>query len=227
MKGIPMSTITRLLLVLAVGLGWSARGQWSSSSQKWHIRMDIGGTIPEDADLSKLDGPVTAGGELKLSPGFQFDAAIGYRFTPWLALEGELGFGYFDVDSVGDWSYPDSSLNQLTLMMNIVLEYPRGPLVPFAGLGAGGVYSTLSFGNYYWYYYSDADGVGSDFVPALQAFAGLRYEFNDNLSLGVVYRFLVTDRQEWDIDWWSGPDFDVAVDSIRTHSICLVLTAKF
>ena len=96
-----------------------------------------------------MDGPVTSGDEMELSAGIQFDFALGYRVTPWLTLEGEMGFSNNEVDSVGDWSYPDSALSQMTMMFNVQFAYPRGPLVPFAGIGAGGVLSELSFGNDY------------------------------------------------------------------------------
>jgi opacity protein-like surface antigen len=222
-----MRTITRLVLVFAACLTWAARGEEGSVLQRWQTRFDIGGSIPQNPTLSKFSGPITAGDEMELSAGIQFDFAVGYRVLPWLTLEGELGFSNNEVDSVGDWSYPDSALSQMTMMFNVEFAYPRGPLVPFVGIGAGGVLSDLSFGNDYYYYWSESDGSGSDFVPAAQVFAGLRYEFNDHCSLGVTYRFLVTARQEWDVDWWTGADFKVGVDSVRMHSVCLAFTARF
>jgi len=223
-----MKTITKLVLVTVGCLACSAAAdELSSRPEKWSVRFDIGGSIPDDPSLSRIGGPVTGGDEMELSPGIQFDFAVGYRIKPWLALEGELGFTYNEVDSVGNWDYPDSDLSQMLLMANVVFEYPRGPLVPFAGIGAGGVFSSLTFGNYYGAYYSDSDGSGTDFVPALQAFGGLRYEFSENWSVGVVYRFLVTDDQEWDVEWWDGRDFRIGVDSVSIHSICLVLSARF
>ena len=55
----------------------------------------------------------------------------------------------------------------------------------------------------------------------------LRYRFSDNWSLGVTYRFLATDRQHWDVDWWNGAEFGVSVDSIQMHAVCLVLSGSF
>ena len=161
-----MKLINRFLLVLVLSLVWPTRGEESSVLQRWRTRFDIGGSIPQNPTLSKIGGPITAGDEMELSAGIQFDFAVGYRVTPWLTLEGELGFSYNDVHSVGNWSYPDSALSQMTMMFNVEFAYPRGPLVPFAGIGAGGVLSELSFGNDYYYYWSESDGSGSDFVPA-------------------------------------------------------------
>ena len=223
-----MKNIKMLLVVSAGCLAMSAVADENSSlAQRWCVRFDIGGTFPENAKLTELDGPVPGGAEMKLSPGLQFDLATGYRITPWLALEGELGFTFNTVDSIGNWYYPNSELWQMLIMANVVVEYPRGPFVPFAGVGAGGALSTLSFGNDYYYDYGEPDAVGTDFVPAFQAFGGLRYQFNDQWGLGVVYRCLVTGDQKWDVDWSYGGSTRVAVDSVCIQSICLVITGSF
>jgi opacity protein-like surface antigen len=228
MKGISMKIIKLMVLVSVGCLVWSAVAEDGTSLDKrWRVNFDIGGTFSESATLSEFGGRVTGGGDLKLSPGMQVDLAAGYRFTPWLSLEGEFGFTYNSVDSVGNWSYPSSSLSQMLMMINVVVEYPRGPFVPFAGFGAGGVFSSLTFGNYYDFYGSYYDGEGTDFVPALQAFGGVRYDFNKQWSLGVIYRFLATDNQQWNVDWCDGSSFPIGVNRVCIQSICLQLTASF
>lgn len=226
---------TKMLVLVAAGcVAFAAVADDSSSlAQRWRVRFDIGGTFPEAARLTEIGGPITGGGELKLSPGLQFDLAAGYRVTPWLTLEAELGSTFNTVDSVGNWSYPNSEFWQMLMMANVVVEFPRGRLVPFAGVGAGGALSILSFGNYYdgysydGYSYTEPDGSGTDFVPAFQAFGGLRYRFSDQWNVGVVYRFLATGHQNWDVDWWDGRSFRVGVDSICLQSICLVVSGNF
>ena len=194
---------------------------------RWGARVDIGGTIPEDANLTEFGGPVS-GETLKLDPGFQFDMAGGYRFTPWLELGPELGFTFNTVDSIGGWSYPNTTLGQILMMANVRLEYPpHSRLAPFVGAGIGGVASFLTFGGGYDYYYYDPDGTGSDFSLGFQAFGGLRYKFNDQWSLGLEYRYLQTDPQRWDVDWWNGAGFTVGVDTIRIHSVCLIFSGEF
>lgn len=222
-----MRKMTTLLLVSAGCLTCAALGQESPTSERWRFRFDIGGTIPENPTLSEMGGPVTGGDKMELSAGMAFDFAAGYRVTPWLVLEGELGFTYNEIQSVGNWSYPNSSLSQMLMMVNAEFSYPLGRLVPFAGLGGGGVYSSVSFGNYYYYYWGDTDGWGDDFVPAAQAFAGLRFEFNRNWSAGVTYRFLATPSQNWNVEWWNGADFNLGVDRVCVHSICFTVTGTF
>ena len=222
-----MNSLMKLVLVSVCCLALTAPGQEHSSSQLWRLRFDIGGSIPEDPSLSEMGGPVTGGDTLELSAGLAVDLAAGYWLTPWLLLEGELGFTFNEIESVGNWSYPDSTLSQMLMMVNVEFSRPMGRFVPFAGIGGGGVYSSVSFGNDYDYYYSDADGRGNDFVPAAQAFAGFRFDFNSNWSAGVTYRLLATPDQEWDVEWWNGADFRIAVDRVCIHSICITVTGSF
>jgi len=226
-----MKSITKLILVTVGCLALTAPGQVNSSSQLWRFRFDVGGTIPEDPTLSEMGGPVTGGDTMELSAGMAFGFAAGYRLTPWLLLEGELGFTYNEIDSVGNWSYPDSGLSQMLMMVNAEFSYPLGRLVPFVGIGGGGVYSSVTFGNYDYYYYNDSDGWGDDFVPAAQVFAGLRFDFDSNWSAGVTYRLLATPSQKWDVEWdvpWGpGADFQIGVDGVVIHSICFTITGTF
>lgn len=215
-----------MALIAGACLALPALGDEYWPSQRWRLRFDVGGTIPQDPTVSEIGGPVT-GGKMDLDAGMAFDLGVGFRVAPWLTLEGELGFTYNHIDSIGNWFYPDSSLSQMSMMINAEFSYPIGRIVPFAGIGGGGVLSTVSFGNYYYYYYTDSDGWGTDFVPAAQAFAGLRIEFNQNWSAGVIYRFLATPGQNWDVDWWNGADFEFGVDKVFVHSICLTFTGTF
>jgi len=223
-----MKSSAACLLALMALMSFKATAQYSESSyQPWTFRFDVGGNIPESPSLTLYDGPVTAGDSMDLSAGGQLDFALGYRAVPWLIFEGEFGFSYNDINSIGNWTYRDSSLSQLTMMANVVIEPWHGPFVPYAGVGAGGVFSSVSFGNYSWYYYDSYDGYGTDFVPAVQAIAGLRYKLTETMSLGLTYRFLAVDRQKWDVDWWNGADFTVGVKSMTRHFIGLVFSCDF
>jgi len=191
---------------------------------RWRGRLGIGGTIPEDADLTEFAGPVS-GEHLQLAPGFQLDLGATYRVTPWLEVGPGLGFLFNTVDSFGESSYRDTSLFQMPIMAEAILEYPyAGRLAPYIGGGVGGVASVLTFGsNGYW----EPDGTGSDFVLGFEALAGLRYRFNNHFSLGVVYRFLATEEQNWNVDWWTDSYFRVGIDSMYVHSFSLVLGGSF
>jgi len=227
MKAQPFPTRRPLLLAvitLATLLHQPGRAQTLFDEPRWELRLDMGGTIPQDANLPRFGEPVS-GQQLKLSPGFQMDFAFNYKLTPWLAIGPELGFLYNSVNSFGDISYHDTFLFQMPMMANLTLEYPNQTrLRPYIGGGVGGVATALTFGeDYDW----GPDGIGSNFTFGFQAFAGLNFQLNQSTYLGAMYRFLYTDSQDWDVEWWTDYHFHVAVDPIQVHSFCLVLSCRF
>jgi opacity protein-like surface antigen len=199
----------------------------AQSHGAWVTRLELGGNIPDNPSINLFDGPVTGGTELDLDAGVQFNLAAGYQFNPYFRLEGELGFGYNEVNQVGNWTYPDSSLSQFSMMANVVFELPMDRMVPYAGVGIGGVLSTVSFGSYYYYYYSSSAGYGNDYVLAGQVFAGIRFRLSDSSSLGLAYHCVVTDELKWKVQWWTGDDFYIGVDSMLTHQITLSYSIGF
>lgn len=190
-------------------------------------RIDIGGAFAHNPGLTEIGGPITGGTELKLSPGWQFSVGIGRRLTPWMLVEFDLGETFATVDAVGNWTYPDSTLSQMSLMANLVFEPETRPVVPFFGVGGDGIRSELSFGNYRGIFSEERDGSGEDWTPAFQAFAGVRYDFSDVWSVGVVYRFLLVGEQDWEVKWWNGNRFRVGTEMSWAHSVCLSLNARF
>lgn len=202
----------------------------ADSNGRWRLRIDAGGVIPQETDLREFDGP-TGDNKFKLNAGFQYDMALDYQVTPWLGIGPELGLAFNGVDSIGDWSYSDTTLFQMLMMANVVVQYPGdGPLIPFAGAGIGGSAGFLTFwGDYYDddYPYGDPEGAAADIVLAFQAFGGLRFRVSENFELGVVYRVLATQPRHWEVDWDYGPDFDVATDRLIMHSVCLVFSGTF
>jgi opacity protein-like surface antigen len=203
----------------------------AEGSDRWRMRIDLGGVVPQDADLTEFDGPL-GDKKFRLGTGFQSDMALDYQLTPWLAIGPELGFTFNGVESIGGWSTDNTILSQLLFSANVVVQYPtEGRLVPFAGAGIGASVGFLTFwGDSYDaddYPYADPDGAATDCALALQAFGGLRYRVGENLDLGVVYRFLTTQPWNWDVNWQGGPDFTIGTDRLLMHSVCLVLSGTF
>ncbi len=202
----------------------------AEDTKRWSLLFDAGGVIPEDVTVTEFDHPVS-GNQMKLDAGFQFDLGFEYHVQPWLRVGPEFGFTFNYIDSIAGWSYPDSTLGNILMMANVRIQYPPSSrFSPFAGGGVGGVASFLTFGDNYnggYYYYYEPDGTASDFSLGLQAFAGLTYRVNNNINIGVVYRYLIIDRQHWDVHWWNGGHFGISVDPMQMHSICLVLTGDF
>jgi len=220
-----MKTPPNLLLPVAVwvtSLALAEERSWSD--QHLIAAFSLGVSYPEDSKLSNFSAPVTSGDQMELSPGVTFDFAVGYQFKPWLAIGGDLGWTYNKVGAIGNAFWSGSYLEQACLMADVIFQPDWERLVPFAGVGIGGVYSTLDLGEGF---LGGAHGEATDLVLAWQAFAGLRYRLSTHWSLGVTYRYLATDNQDWDVSWNYGSHTEIGVDSVQTHSVCLELTGHF
>jgi opacity protein-like surface antigen len=156
-----------------------------------YVKADGGANFVTGTHLD-IDG---SPGNLSLDTGFRVDGAFGYQFQPWLAVEFEGGFIQNSVRSVTlnnltGSPQGDSNLHQIPLLLNVVLRYQNSTeFVPYLGLGAGGVLSTLKLSGT-----SDNDA-----VVAFQAKAGIIYKIMEEAWLDVGYRFLGTAAQSYDI----------------------------
>ena len=110
-------------------------------------------------------------------------------------------------------------------MGNVVLQFPnRTGIIPVVGAGVGAFYSIL-----------DSDGItlgGTTLVGteetwgfAYQGFAGLRYDFRQDMGLGVFYRYMVSDGPSWELA--SGAVPDLKFDQVRSHNLSVALNFKF
>lgn len=201
----------------ATAVGWGTQAQDNDS--KWYFRAGLGASLPADTEVKEFLGP--GGGDVGFDPGFSFDIAGGYQFTPWLGVELETGFLFnaFEESS-------DASLTQVPFMANAVVQcnhFKR--FVPFVGVGVGGVASIFTIDE-------NVDGIylegsDSDAVFAYQAFAGVRYDFNDRMGIGLMYRFMGTMGPEWDVEGDGFGDEQIALDDIFTHSISVMFHMQF
>jgi opacity protein-like surface antigen len=72
------------------------------------------------------------------------------------------------------------------------------------------------------------EGNDADLVFAYQAFAGVRYEFNDRMGVGAVYRFMGAQGASWDVENEDvGDDLEIALDDVFTHSISALFHLHF
>jgi opacity protein-like surface antigen len=210
-----MAGATALLLALALQ---------AQEDRKWYVRADAGGTLLNNTDVEEFLGP--AGGEMEFDAGFVFGIAGGYHVTPWLAVELETGYSINGVHGL------DAAITQAPFTANVIYECNHcGKFVPFLGAGVGGattifsVDDTLSSGEGSVY----MDGSDADFVFAYQAFGGFRYEFNDRMSLGFLYRFRGTEGPSWDVedDFTGGTIGEIRLDNIYTHTFSVLFRMEF
>jgi opacity protein-like surface antigen len=225
----PATSVVALALVLAAS---GARGQdWfhRTAGAGPYFRAGLGGAIFEDGVLTEFGGP--AGNSVDYSAGFASQAAVGYAFNQYFAAEIDLGFASAEIDSVPGFFLNDTFLYNAPFLANVVLSCPirRTIVVPYIGGGAGG--SVTGF---------DTDGFGngavavfgsdSDVVFAWQAFAGVLFELNEQMSVGVSYRYLRTEDSSFSYPPafpGAGPDLVLGFEGVRTHSFFVTFRAKF
>ena len=185
-----------------------ACGALQSSAQ--NKNTDPGGYLGVGAGIS-IPGDVETeinnlSGDLELDPGLRVSVAGGYRFSPLIAAELESGFIYNEVDGSDD-----VALSHVPILANIIFRFDTdSPFVPFIGGGAGGVLSALDFDNDD----IDEDESDTDFVFAWQGLAGVHYQFSDNMSAGITYKYFGVNSPEFEV----GP-LNVDMDIIHNHSI--------
>src|SRR6185436_19703417 len=106
-------------------------------------------------------------------------------------------FHYNSLKSVGGATSALGDLYQFPIMGNVVLQWPNpSKFVPVIGAGVGAVFSVF-----------DAQDItlgASRFSSneetwsfAYQGYAGVVYQFRDNLGLGVTYHYLNNDGPKW------------------------------
>lgn len=180
--------------------------------------VDAGGTITESTSLKEFpDAP--PGGDVEFHPGGRLGFNIGYRFEEWVSLSLESGVMACKLKGT------DISFSQIPVMMNVEFSVPnRSRFEPFVGGGPGfsasQVYAyddRLSTG-------SDVDGGAIDVIFAWQVYGGLRYNFDERMSFGLVYKYFAADETEWDV---SGTTQDIRFGSTRTHSVSVLFQARF
>jgi opacity protein-like surface antigen len=187
----PSDLQTPLLLIAAAMLVMLPAPPACAAESGPYLRADGGVNFVTGTHLD-IDG---FPGTLSLDTGFRVDGAFGYQLNRWLAVEFEGGMAENSVRSISlqnQTASPqgDSSLRQFPLLVNIVARYENATdFVPYLGVGAGGVLSTLRIsGN------SDNEA-----VLGLQAKAGIIYKIEEQAWLDIGYKLLGTAEQHYQI----------------------------
>jgi opacity protein-like surface antigen len=165
------------------GLGHSR----SSGSQECFF-LGAGAGVAFMQDLTLKD---TGGAKMSFDPGARFDLSLGYRLTESLNADFQTGFLYNSVDRIAGVSLGDvgasADFYQIPLLVGLNYTFPiHGPIKAFLGADVGGVIGRFN-----------ASSPGgkiehTDFTFGYQGTAGIKYEFNDQIDLGLAYQFLGT-----------------------------------
>lgn len=203
----------------------------SAQNTGFYAKVDLGGNITQDVEVREFFGTPVGGGKLKLDTGFRAGVGGGFQVTDWFAPELELGFTENRIHSinVGSSHVHDAWFGNVPFLVNAKFQLPisRCPVTPYVGVGAG--FSETIF---------DADfirindvsisGNDADTVFAWQAFAGLRFAINEQMGVGLEYRYFEADPASFHADFAFGTPSDVfSLGRTHTHSLSAVFNFRF
>jgi opacity protein-like surface antigen len=215
-------------LVLAATPGFAQFRNFVTSDAGMYSRFEMGPTFRQNGDMTDFGGFPTGNG-VSYDVGFAFDAVFGYAFNKWFGLEGEFGWNGNTINSVQGIQEQDTYVYEVPFLANVAFQIPlpRTKLIPYLGGGVGGSWSIFDT-DLYSNGAATVVGNESDFVLAYQAFAGLRYEINEQMSAGVGYKFFATGSPTYSFEpAFGGPDFDVGFTGSRSHMILFSFVWKF
>jgi len=216
-------TVTRFLSLACIGL-FSSGGIQSASAQTAYPEgiygwYEAGAVAVEHAQVRDFFGQPVSGNLVKLDTGFHFGIGIGRELTRYVKVEVESGYNYNALNSIEGASASSGNIHRVPIMGNLVLQFPnRTPFVPVIGAGVGTQWALFDAQNVV-LGATTLDGDSDTWVFSYQGYAGVRYQFRKNMSLGLFYHYSVADGPSWDFDNVSGGNFKL--DAIRTHSLSL------
>jgi opacity protein-like surface antigen len=100
--------------------------------------------------------------------------------------------------------------------------------VPYVGGGFGGAATIFDADGF-----TDGNvslfGSDSDFVFSYQGFAGLRFNLNQQMFVGLGYKYLFTDDSSYRYESGSGggPDLHLKFRGVNTHMVTFSFTMRF
>jgi len=183
-----------------------------------YFKADAGGTLAKSTALKEFpDAP--PGGSVKFHPGARLSMGGGYRFNDWLSVGGETGFIGNDIKGA------DATLTQVPMFADVELSLTnRTRLIPFIGGGPGVSISVINIDDDSLGGGSIVDGSTSDAVFAWQAYGGVRFKINDNMSVGLVYKYFGAGSPTWDVERSSQ---DIRFGNAHVHTFSATFQMSF
>jgi opacity protein-like surface antigen len=184
----------------------------------------VGPSFYQDGRLTQFGGSVSS--PVHYQTGAAGDVAVGWAFNRYVSMDFQTGFTGTRIDNVPGYTQNNSDVYDVPFLGNVLLSYPipHTILVPYVGVGAGGadtIFDAHSF--------SDGTttvfGRENDAVFAWQVMAGMRFELNPDMTVGVGYQYFTTGNTTY--SYPPSPNFNVGFDGVRTHSVLFTFEWKF
>jgi opacity protein-like surface antigen len=189
-----------------------------------YFRAEAGPSFYQDGRLNYFGGPASS--PVHYETGIAADAAVGWAFNRYISVDFQTGVQGTRIDYVPGYTQNHSEVYDIPFLANATLSYPipHTFLTPYIGAGAGGadtIFDAHSFSDNA----NTVYGSESDVVFAWQAFAGLRFQLNPDMSFGLGYKYFMTANTTY--SYPPSPNFNVGFDGVRTHSVMFTFEWKF
>ena len=209
------------LVALGTLLAAPARG----ADGKSYFGADVGLTLTSSTKVEASGGGQSVDGTVKFKTGYRLGLTGGYMINDNFAVEVETGFSGTSVKSIDGESLDageEVSIYQIPVLANVIWRIPTGmKLKPYVGLGAGMAVSYLHTQGTTIAGVVTLTGTDATVVPALQALAGIRYDFTDRLGLVAGYKYFYSGSPDWNTLT------QIKVGALKSHQINVGLNFTF
>jgi opacity protein-like surface antigen len=168
------------LAASAAALVITAGNLQAKDEPDFYAIVDAGGSLQQNININGIS--------TTFNPGYRADIGFGYNVCRGFAAEFEAGSIWNSLDKIGGvplTSKQEGNLFQYPFLAKAIFKLPLdNGLTPYIGGGIGGVGGTFHLKDEF------MDDSSSDFAFAYSGEAGLRYAINDNMEVGIGYKFL-------------------------------------
>jgi opacity protein-like surface antigen len=189
------------------------------------LRVGVGPSFFEDGQITQFGPAGPAPSKVDYDTGLAFDAAFGWAFNRYVAVDFETGYIGAQINNVPGYSSDNSRVYNVPFLVNATLSYPipRTNIIPYVGAGVGGadvVFDTDNFNDGV----DQVTGSENDVVFAGQVFAGVRFKLTHHLSVDLGYKYFATGNPTFT---YPPDNFNVGFKGARTHSVLFALKFDF
>ena len=183
---------------------------------------------PSPGGSPGFNGPT---GKVSYKVGASGDAAIGFAFNRYVGVDLQTGYTWARMSGVQNYNANGSTMANVPFLADLTLSLPiaHSKFIPYVGAGAGGSDSVFDAHSFTEPVSQNSVNDNEDNVVfAWQAFAGVRFQLNPKISVGLGYDFFMTGNPTFTYPLSYPPtNLKVEFEGVRTHSVMFTLQANF